>query len=241
MTIRILEKWDLPSPVAEKNEWFGDWANRKPHEVSRHLTMGWHALQELRSLQDVQSVHESFGGIGAQALVAEKLWPTSHHTVRDFSMSAVMYLSENLPVREGLEILGGSTYDPLNFVTADVQIADVGDLTATRMNLFPYRAWLDHTFGSGAKAVVLTDIAGRLLHLHRVAYGTALGAKPVSNYPSYLVDVGNLVYKRYGYVATKTFYHRWSAITVYEPWWERYEGQELIPCPATPIGLEILK
>lgn len=240
MTIRILEKWDMETPVAQRNEWFGDWLNRRPNEVSRHITMGWHALQELRSLQDVQSVHESFGGIGAQALIAEELWPTARHTVRDYSSSAVRYMVENLPMRKGLHVFPGSSYDPDLFVTADVQLADVGDLTATRMNQFPYRAWLDHTFGSGAKAVVLTDIAGRLLHLHRETYSRDLGVQ-VETYEQYLGALGHFVLRRYGYAPTKTFYHRWSSITVFRPRPDYQVVHYLTECPATPIGLEVLK
>lgn len=238
--IRICEKWDMATPVAAHNEWFGDWLNRKPHEVSRHITMGWHALQELRVLEDVASVHESFGGIGAQALMAEELWPTAQHTVNDFSLSAVKYMVQNLRMREGLEIRNVSSYDPKRFVRADVQIADVGDLTATRMNLPPYRAWLDHTFGSGAKAVVLTDIAGRLLHLHRETYSRVLG-QPVETYEQYLGALGRMVLHRYGYAPTKTFYHRWSAITVFLPKPNYDVVHYLTQCPATPIGLEIVK
>lgn len=238
--IRICEKWEMQTPVAKHNEWFGDWLNRRPNEVSRHITMGYHALQELRQLQGVTSVHESFGGIGAQALIAEELWPTSLHTIYDFSESAVKYMIENLPLRELLGICPVNSYDPNNFVTADVQIADVGDLTATRMNLEPYRTWLDFTFGSGAKAVVLTDIAGRLLHLHRETYSVALES-PIWSYSDYLYALGQLIHQRYGYVATRTFYHHWSSITVFVPWTEYFEGHDLVPCPATPIGLEILK
>jgi hypothetical protein len=168
----------------------------------------------------------------------EEIFPTARHTVRDFSLSAVRYMAENLPLREGLEILSGSTYEPNNFVTADVQVADVGDLTATRWNLAPYRSWLDHTFTSGAKAVVITDIAGRLLHLHRATYSGALES-PVETYEEYLEALEDMVFRRYGYKAVTTFYHRWSAITVFflDPLWSIAP----IPCPATPIGLEILK
>lgn len=239
MTIRIFERWEMATPVAKHNEWFADWALRKPNEVSRHLTMGYHALQTIKHLE-IESVHESFGGLGAQALMAEDLWPTAQHTVRDFSHSAFKYMVENLPMRRGLILLEGSSYDPNGFVTADLQIADVGDLTAARMNLEPYKPWLDHTFGSGAKAVVLTDIAGRLLHLHRGTYAKALGVERITDYTSYLFALGEMVRRRYGYFPSKTYYHHWSSITVFHRGDPELSMHSLIPSPSTPKGFEIL-
>lgn len=237
MTIRICEKWELPTPVAKHNEWFADWALRRPGEVSKHLTMGYHALHSIRDLL-VDSVHESFGGIGAQALMVDYFWPRARHTVRDYSTAAVNYLSTNLPPY--IQVMGGSTYNPDNFIKADVQVADVGDLTVHKWDKEPYDKWLDHTFQTGAKAVVLTDIAGRLLHLHRATYSKVLST-PVNTYEQYLKAMAVKVFAWYGYVATKTFYHSWSSITVFRPWWPGYEGHDLQPCPTEPRGLEILK
>lgn len=238
MTIRICEKWDLPTPVAKHNEWFADWALRKPNEVSRHITMGYHALQEVRSL-DIQSVYEPFGGIGAQALIIEDMWPTARHYIRDNSWSAVSYLAENLIPRPGLVVMHGSSYDPINFVKADLQVADVGDLTASRWTQKPYEAFLEHTFSSGAKAVILTDIAGRLLHLHKSTYSRLLGQE-ITNYNEYLYAQGSLVEDRFGYTAIKSFFHHWSSITVFVPFDEATGVHTLVPCPPGPRGLEIL-
>ena len=236
MTIRICEKWDLPTPVAKHNEWFADWALRKPNEVSRHITMGYHALHEVHSLGlEIDSVYESFGGIGAQALIVEDLWPGALHYVRDYSESAQRYLRENLP--GSIAVLGGSSYLPSNFVEADLQIADVGDLTAVKWTQKPVEDWLERTFSSGAKAVVLTDIAGRLLHLHRKTYSKALG-KPIGWYSDYLLATGEYVKNRFGYTATKSFYHHWSSITVFTP--ESPDPRQLVSCPYDPRGLEIL-
>jgi len=238
VTIRICEKWDLPTPVAKHNEWFADWALRKPNEVSRHITMGYHALHEVHSLGlEIDSVYEPFGGIGAQALIIEDMWPTARHYIRDNSWSAVSYLAENLPRRGGLVVMGGSSYDPRNFVRADLQVADVGDLTAVKWTQKPVDAWLKHTFSSGAKAVILTDIAGRLLHLHRKTYSKALG-KPIRWYSDYLLATGEYVKDRFGYTATKSFYHHWSSITVFTP--ESPDPHQIISCPTEPQGLEIL-
>lgn len=238
VTIRICEKWDLPTPVAKHNEWFADWALRKPNEVSRHITMGYHALQEVHSMGlEIDAIYESFGGIGAQALIIEDLWPGSIHLVRDFSEASQRYLKENLPRTGTLTVLGGSSYDPRNFQRADLQVADVGDLTAVKWTQQPIEAWLEHTFSSGAKAVVLTDIAGRLLHLHSKTYSKALG-KTIRWYSDYLLATGEYVKDRFGYTATKSFYHHWSSITVFTP--ESPDPHQLVSCPDGPRGLEIL-
>lgn len=237
MTIRILEKWDLPTPVAKHNEWFADWALRRPNEVSRHITMGYHALAEVHKLGlDIRSIHESFGGIGAQAHVVEEFWPEAMHSVCDYSDAAVRYLIATLPLRFGLYFNNVDSYDRRSFVIADLQIADVGDLTAVRWDLEPYRQWLDHIFSGEAKAVVLTDIAGRLLHLHRANYSRSLGVN-VWSYEQYLRAVGKRAITRYGYFPYVTFHHRWSAITVFtrDP---TLHG--ILSCPTTPRGLEIL-
>ncbi len=245
MTLYICERWEMPTPVAAHNEWFADWALRKPNEVSRHLTMGYHALHSLDFLQDVESVHESFGGIGAQALMIEELWPAARHTVYDFSRAATNYMNENLPLRPGFEIFNADAYHPHNFVTAEVQVADVGDLTAHRWHLDPYKRWLDHTFQSDARAVVLTDIAGRLLHLHKLTYSKALGRADwgdngIETYEEYLWALADMVTRRYGYHMISTFYHRWSAIQVFVPFDPGPIAPHLTHAPATPVGLVIL-
>lgn len=233
--IKICGKWEMQTPTSEHNEWFADWAIRRPNEVSRHLTMGYHALQELRDIP-AASVHESFGGMGAQAMMAEEMWPDALHTVRDFSPAAVQYLTENLPLREGLEILSGSSYDPAEFIEADIQILDCGDGTAHTMVKNPeLKGLLDHTFVSKPKAVVWTDIAGRLLHLHLKTYRKVIG--PFTNYEEYLFGVGELVARTYGYFPTVTYRERWSSITVFLPEPDLI-GHRIVDCPETPVGLK---
>lgn len=237
-TARILERWDLehlPKPDP-KDSWFLDWALRSPHGASEHLTAGWHAYQSLRDLNiSFDSAREYFGGLGGQALMIEEMFRPRRHLVSDISPRAANWL-KHVSDRSFL-VEQSDAYAPFNTTPADLVGLDFGDLTVwkTRSGQ-PHAKLLNRVFALEPKAVILTDVAGPHLHLHRDRYEILVG--DCSDYPSYLEGFAAMVEERWGYSLVAGFYHRWSTVMALVPVGAAPCGN-FYPTPATPVGLEL--
>lgn len=250
----ICEQWgmNLTAPAAGDETWFLDWVLQSPKNVSHHLTAGFHAyrsLAEVYSPDDIESAIEYFGGMGAQSLMIQEFFAPTKHVVGDYSAQAVSHLQTVLP--EPVWAVQMDAYDEQERMApnADIVGLDFGDMTCwgTRDGQ-KHRRLLDAVFGSHPKAVVLTDIAGPRLHLHRDRYEGLLGAGTCSSYETYLDALVARLEGLYDYELQAGFTHRWSTVMAFVP-----NGQAtrtarqgvsglpyIRPVPAQPVGLELL-
>lgn len=245
MTIiaHIVEKFvmEIEEPEEGHQEWFLDWVLRSPKSAGHHLTAGWLGLHAIRGYypgNEIQTCNEWFGGMGAQALMADRLFDLKDHWVGEFSKDAVAHLKRVLPAY--VAAFWRDAYDRTEGTPSmDLQIMDFGDLTAwkTRDGEL-HRKLLDAVFATEPKAVLLTDIACRYLHLHRERYETLLGAGTCGSYESYLHALQLRLQALYGYTPLATHYDRWSAVMALVP--EGSAPGRLVPTPESPVGLEIL-
>lgn len=244
MDVTVCERWRMTLDPDGGRDWFLDWALRRPHDVSAHLTAGFFAYLSLQLAYEpgeLRTAREYFGGMGAQALMIQESCHPLAHTVLDVSRSAVDHLRSALDGRP-VHVQQADSYAPESYVPASLVGLDFGDLTAWR--LLPgqsQRALLDRVFSGAPRAVVLTDVAGPRLHLHRARYQRVLGEHG-PDYPSYLSAMGWWVANTYGYAPLRTYYHRWSAVTSFVPRDAslRAGGHQINPVPDRPRGLEIL-
>lgn len=228
-TATICERWDIELPDPTPGEpWFLDWALRSPKQAGIHLTAGLLAYRSLAPIK-VKSAREYFGGIGAQALMIDEIWQPNNHTVLDYSASAVKHLDS---LR--LNAYQADSYLPENTARADLVGLDFGDLTIWKMVEGPRADLLDRVFLLEPKAVVLTDVAGPYLHLHRERYETVLGKGTCVDYPSYLEALARYIDERWGYALVAGFYHRWSTVMSLTP---GAEHGSFKPTPSSPVGL----
>lgn len=242
----MLEQWTLSVPEDER-DWFVDWVLREPSQVSRHLTAGMYAYLAVSMFYgpgEIRTVREYFGGMGVQSLVIQQLFRPQDHIVRDYSSGAVEYLRELLSGRGGVQVHQADAYD-LNSTDhrADLVGLDFGNFTAHRLRPGQkQRSLLDAVMLAEPKAVVLTDIAGPRLHLHRARYGEVLGLPgyaPLRDYPHYLDALSDWLRAHYGYVVAQGFYHRWSAVLALVPGHRLARPGYIRPVPEHPVGLEV--
>lgn len=241
MDLTICERWKMSVP-SEAWGWFLDWALREPNQVSRHLTAGFRAYGSLQLVYgpgELRSVREYFGGLGAQALmIQDGIRPDEHH-VYDFSLDAVAHLRTALADRP-VETYRADSYT-LEPRSGDLFGLDFGDLTAWRLRPGEkHRELLDQVMAVRPKAVVLTDVAGPRLHLHRERYGVVLGVRPerLTDYRAYLVYLADWLRDTYGYIPVRCYWHRWSAVMSLVPghqWTESW----LHSVPDSPKGLTL--
>jgi hypothetical protein len=211
--------------------WFADWAIRRPADSSRHVTAGWHALSSLKDAGYVfSSVLEMFGGMGCQALIAERLFMPAEHVIRDWNPAAARHLRRVLPE---CTVEQADSY-ALTGTNADLVIADFGDLTALQMIRGRARYLLDAIFSGKPKAVVLTDIAGARLHLQAERYAKLLD-HDCGSYPEYLAGLSAWIRKTWGYRTLSCYEHRWSAVMALVPG----DGENAAPAPVPdrPAGI----
>lgn len=241
---RICERWTMqledPTPG---DEWFLDWVLRSPKQAGRHLTAGWLALRSLLDVYaptDIRSCREYFGGMGAQALMVEDLfWTGDKHHVMEFSREGVKHLERVLP--PSVNPFWGDAYDPIyhKHRPADLVMLDFGDLTAWKTREGErHRQLLDAVFDTKPKAVVLTDIACRYLHLHRARYSELLGLE-CANYEVYLCGLLQRLRSLYGYTLVRGYMDRWSTVMALVPDHPNLP-MELIETPAHPVGLDLI-
>lgn len=244
MDLTVCERWRLNLDRAEGTGWFLDWVRREPEQVSRHLTAGLMAYASLQLVYgpgELASAREYFGGIGAQTLMIQDGIRPEHHTVLDSSAESAAWLSAGMAHRP-VQVHQADSYLPSSTLPADLVGLDFGDLTAWRLRPGqPQRELLDRVMTGRPKAVVLTDIAGPRLHLHRERYGEVLHRRPQSlaNYPTYLYALDDWLRAHYGYRMVRGYWHRWSAVLALVPAARMAEEGALLPVPEEPKGLAL--
>lgn len=239
--VKICERWTFPVQE-EAGGWFLEWARRKPAEVSQHLTAGlcaYLSLQMVYGPGEIRTAREYFGGLGAQALMIQEQFQPRDHVVLDISSDAARHLRQML-MEKPVWVSQADAYNPLNHAAADLVSLDYGDLTAWRLRHGePQRRLLDKVMGMKPKAVVLTDVAGPRLHLHRERYASVIGS--FDTYEEYLYRLSGWVHEVYGYQLLRGYRHRWSAVLSFVP--GRTPGRTpgmVLTVPDRPVGLEFL-
>lgn len=243
----VLERYTIPLHVpieTEREEWFMDWVLRSPANASVHLTAGWLAHKSLLDVYtpgDIVSVHESFGGMGAQSLMIQDLFMPQTHTVGEYAPDAVAHLGELLSEMNGVRVSQRDAYkDPLP-AGRDLYTLDFGDLTAWKTrDGQAHRELLDRVFGEDPKAVVFTDIACRYLHLHVERYESLLGAGTCGSYGTYLRALLARLEALYGYSLVAGYWDRWSTVMALVPSELVQNRGSLQETPESPIGLQLL-
>lgn len=242
---RVLERYTIPleQPEDKHDEWFMDWVLRSPAQAGRHLTAGWLAYSSLTQVLvpgSITTVHESFGGMGAQSLMIQELFAPLEHSVGEYSPDAVDHLTRLLRPMDGVGVHQWDAYaDPPPF--ADLYGLDFGDLTVwkTRDDQ-PHRKLLDSVFAFEPKAVVFTDIACRYLHLHRERYESLLGPGTCGSYGTYLRALLARIEVLYGYSLVAGYWDRWSTVMSLVPSELVTNRGALQETPDAPVGLELL-
>lgn len=246
MDLGICERWKIRVPDEAKG-WFLDWVLREPETVSRHLTAGFRAYLSLQSVYgpgELRTVREYFGGLGAQTLMIQDGIRPLDHTVMDNSGHAVAFLRQGLQHRPVM-VEHRDSYAPESYSRADLVGLDFGDLTAWRLRPGErQRELLDRVMAGRPKAVVLTDIAGPRLHLHRDRYAEVLRTPdyaPLRSYAGYLEALACWLRAHYGYTVHRGYYHRWSAVLALVPIAEGVLAEpDIRLVPDEPKGLVIL-
>jgi hypothetical protein len=241
---RIVERFTmtLEAPEPGRGEWFLDYVIRGPHTTSKHLTASWLALNSLADLE-INSVWECFGGMGAQALMVEDLFNRQatvypDHVVCEYNPDAVAHLRRVLNPYIDVKHLDSYASTP----RADLVLLDFGDLTAwkTREGQ-PQRQLMDRVFEGEPKAVLLTDVARRYLHLHRERYESLLGPGTCNSYPAYLTALLDRIEAMYGYRLREGYFDRSNhgfASLALVPSSDR--SSLLQQTPDSPVGLQLL-
>jgi hypothetical protein len=239
---RIVERFTMHLDDKPEDKWFLDYVLRSPRQAGVHLTAGWLAMNSLLEIyekDDIRSCDEWFGGMGAQAVMVEDLFGLEKHVVGEYSLDAVRHLRSVLP--EKVEVWHRDAYDESSFsiAQADLQILDYGDLTIWKLRPGePRRKLLEYVTGLIPKAILMTDIACRYLHLHRERYETMLGEGSCGDYATYLAALDDFVSQEFGYHVHRAFYDRWSTVMALVPNGIGAEGV-FVPTPHDPVGLEI--
>lgn len=238
MELTICERWTQYVQVPTE-KWFLDYVVRSPRDAGIHLTAGllaYQAVADAYPLVQFDSAAEYFGGMGAQSLMIQSLFQPGYHVAWDFSAEAVKHIGDQVDVLA----LQGDSYDPKNYRQADLVGLDFGDLTAWKTREGEqHRNLLDRVFAGEPRAVVLTDIACRYLHLHRSRYETLLGAGTCGTYEAYLEALSDRLEALYGYVMVGGFHHRWSTVMALVPAGVS-PRRTFVPTPASPVGLKVV-
>lgn len=242
-TLRIVDKFEMTveGPPPGRDSWFLDYVLRSPNQAGKHLTAGWLALNSLKEIyrkeDDILTCREYFGGMGAQALMAQRLFNLDYHMVLEYNAEGVEHLKRVLPGNVGVK--RADSYEPNQTQEADLAILDFGDLTAWKTREGQqHRDLLDRVFLLEPKAVVFTDIACRYLHLHRERYEGLLGPGTCASYPSYLGALLGRLQGLYGYSLHRGYQDRWSTVMALVPDGLPTDGL-LLETPEFPRGLEI--
>lgn len=212
-------QWEMELPQKSDEPWFLDWVLRSPAQAGKHLACGFRAFESLLDIykaSDLQSAWEPFGGIGAQALMAEYHFDVKHdHLVADYNLQAVEHLRRVLPIHINVEQADAYSQVPYN---SDLVSLDFGDLTAWKAQADkPHGDLLSSTFAMGPRAVLVTDIAARYLHLQKKSYEPILGKGSCDSYESYLAAFAHHLQDRYGYAMHEAHYTHWSAVISFVP------------------------
>lgn len=240
----ICERWDVPlADSSDGNRWFADWVRRDPKQTSAHVTAGYCAYRALSLVytpDELRTAEEFFGGLGCQSLIIGDRWRPEQHIIHEQHPAAVEHLRALLP-RADVRLSDSYAVEPAG---ADLVGLDFGDLTAWRLcEGQAHRRLLDAVFTRKPKAVVLTDIAGPRLHLHRARYGVALGARSLPSYPVYLEALVRWFQTTYDYALVRGYWQKWSTVLALVPA-ENFIGLhrpgDAEPRPDGPRGIEIV-
>ena len=240
MELTICEKWTQYVQLP-KEKWFLDYVVRSPRDAGVHLTAGWHCYQLIKKLGvEINSAVEFFGGMGAQSMMIQDLFAPQNHVVMDYSHEAVNHIKAQV---YGVYAHQADSYDPMWAHKADLVGLDFGDLTVWKTRVGEaHRDLLDRVFEDEPKAVVLTDIACRYLHLHRERYESLLGLGTCASYDRYLEALAKRFRQLYGYDVVKGYSHRWSTVMVLMPKGTTYKPMERFePTPDSPVGLQVIQ
>lgn len=260
LEVSVLDQWTFPIeddllPGPGGLPWFASWVQRDLRQASRHVQMLNFILQHANQISKngLGDVYEPFGGIGAGALVVDHLPDREgKHYIGEISAQAAFHL-DNL---RGMGLLNhedvivcGNAYESW-IPKCDTAFLDFGDLTASKLTgeRLPYLQKI--ALSLRPRRMILTDIAGRLLHLHRGHYGRALGhdeewgERSLRTYPDYLYHEGQWIRRHLDYTPVRTVWQRWSSVTLYcpeedvDPYWVATSVDEL---PRIPPGLRLAK
>jgi hypothetical protein len=237
----LCERWEMP--LAEQNDssrWFVDWVRRDAKQASAHVTAGYCAYRALSLVytpDELRTAEEFFGGLGCQSLIISDRWQPEQHTIHEHHPAAVEHLRTLLP---WADVWRSDSY-AVEPVGADLVGLDFGDLTAWRLREGQaHRRLLDAVFARRPRAVVLTDIAGPRLHLHRERYSEVLGAVSLPSYRAYLEALVRWFQTTYDYALVRGYWQSWSTVLALVPA-ENFIGLgSLEPVPDRPRGIEIL-
>lgn len=215
MQLTLFNRWQLEFPEGSDEGWFLEYVLRSPRGAAAHMTAGELCYAELHKLGlEINSAFEVFGGIGANTLIVEDLWSPLVHVVNEFNMQAVDALLANLG--DDVTVSYADAYRADFRPDADLITLDFGDLTVwkTREGQ-PHRKLLDKAFSAAPKAVTVTDIASRYLHLHRQRYETLLGQGTCDTYEHYLEALAHQIWAVYGYHMLVGYYDSWSTVMAF--------------------------
>lgn len=241
--LQIVERFVFNAERHEGHEkWWLDWAVDSPAGASKHLTASWLALNAVLNVYDkseIKTAYEAFGGVGAQALMINDLFDPMHH-IGEWSDDAVAHLKGLFKDVPSTAAFKQDAYEA-GYAGYDLVAFDCGDLTAWRTREGEkVHTTLDRLFSAQPKAVVITDIACRYLHLQRERYETLLGEGTCESYPSYLSAFLERIRTLWGYRLVTGYYDRWSAVMTLVPEDAYSLGGILHPTPNTPVGLVVL-
>lgn len=227
MKATILGQWEIDLPETGENKWWLDWAVAAPKHAGDHLTVSWRtftALQDHYGPDAFPTIREYFGGVGAHALMLEELFnPMLWHTVADYAPEAVEHMKRVLP--GGVTVAQRDAYDGVTW-HGDLQVLDFGDLTVFQAQPGKERGdLLERVFSTQPKAVTLTDIAARYLHLQKRSYEPILGPGACDSYEEYLERYSRHLEERFGYVMLEGHYTRWSCHMAFVPAGEAQHGE----------------
>lgn len=222
MKARIIDMFEMELPDASgENKWWYDWAVAAPGHAGDHLTVCWKTFQALDKVfghgsYAYFSAREYFGGIGAHAMMIDYLFDPSVHSVADYSPEAVEHMKRVLPPH--IEVGVRDAYGAEGFGVADLHVMDFGDLTVFQAQPWKERGHLiEQVFASKPKAVTITDIAARYLHLQKKSYEPILGEGCCDSYEEYLERFATHIQERFGYVLVEGNWTRWSCHMAFVP------------------------
>lgn len=219
-TVTICDSWTLDIPEYTEDTWFMNWVLNAPTQVGKHFLSGWLAYQSLAEVIDVSQLNsavEYFGGIGAQTLMIQDAFAPAEHHVYDYSDEAVEHLTTTF-AGTPVQVSRADSYNPASIRQADLVGLDFGDLTAWKAQAGrPAGDMLERVFMLEPKAVVITDVAARYLHLQKVAYEPILGQDTCDSYEDYLDAFAAHIWERFGYQRVTSYDNHWSSVTAFVP------------------------
>lgn len=238
--VRLCDRWNMTINRPEDGEpWFADWVLKDPKKSNIRLSAGWHMFRALEQTGiPFKAVQEFFGGIGAQSLMIDELFKPTHHVVQEYTRPAVDHMERELPGWVGVHLEDAYNCPVLG---VDLSCLDFGDFTIWKARPgLPHRELLDIVFSKEPRAVTLTDVAGRYLHLHRERYETMLGAGSCGSYLGYLNALSRWIETTFGYTLVRGYWNPLSTKMAFVPEWMRQRGR-FYQTPTEPGYFEVLE